>query len=152
MRLPSRHLWGFEFKSAVPYFVGAIPVIAYRLWATPDYVGAHMSADMYFLIGIVGGTVMRVLRPRKPSLIKTAPGHRILSVVSWLYARQTVARVFAPTIYDMQHEHIEALAEGQVWKARWVVLRGDWSVLSAMIAQAPLSLLKRLFELWKAAS
>ena len=60
--------------------------------------------------------------------------------------------MFLPSIHDMQHEHVEALAAGQIWKARWVLLRGYWSVSSAMVAQAPLSLLKQLVELWKAAS
>jgi hypothetical protein len=52
----------------------------------------------------------------------------------------------------MQHEHIDALAAGQPWKAQWVLLRGYGSVLEAMIAQAPVSALKLLFELWKTAS
>lgn len=148
-RKPNRQHWVAEFRGALPYFVGAIPVIAYRFWASPDY---HMSGDMLLLIGIVGGTVMRVLRPRTPSRIKIAPGHRVLHIVTFVYSRQTVARVFAPAIHDMQHEHIEALAAGQLWNARWVLLRGYLSVGSAMVAQAPLSLMKLLFELWKAAN
>jgi hypothetical protein len=63
-----------------------------------------------------------------------------------------VRRVFLPAIQDMQHEHIEALAAGDVWKSRWVLLRGYCSLASAAVAQAPVSILKRLIELWTAAS
>lgn len=84
--------------------------------------------------------------------ISVPPGWKLLRFVNWIYSATTVSRVFRPPILDMQHEHIEALATGQLWKARWVLLRGYWSVCSAMVAQAPLSLLKQLIELWKAAS
>lgn len=84
--------------------------------------------------------------------IATSPGWGVLHIISWVYSAKTVSQVFRPTINDMQFEHIQALAEGNPLKARWVLLRGYSSVWSAAVAQAPLSLMKRLYELWKAAS
>jgi hypothetical protein len=44
---------------------------------------------------------------------------------------------------------LEALAQGRDRLALWVVFRGYWSFWSAVIALAPLSLLRRLIDLWK---
>jgi len=53
---------------------------------------------------------------------------------------------------DSGHEHIEALAHLQLAKARWVLIRGYWSVGVAVVAQAPVSLMKLVVELWRAAN
>jgi hypothetical protein len=82
--------------------------------------------------------------------VSAPPGYRALRILEWVYSPKTVKRVFRPAVADMQHEHLEALASGKVWKARWVLLRGRCSLVSAAIAQAPFSLLKRLYEIWKA--
>lgn len=84
--------------------------------------------------------------------VSRAPGWTLLRLVSWICSPKTVKRVFLPAIRDMQYEHTEALAEGRLWKAQWVLVRGYCSVWSALVAQAPLSLAKRLYDLWRAAS
>lgn len=81
-----------------------------------------------------------------------APGFQLQRRLRWVYSEKTVKRVFLPPIRDMQREHIEALACGEIWHSRWVLVRGYWSVWSAVVMQTPLSAMKRLFELWKAAS
>lgn len=93
-----------------------------------------------------------VTSQRHRGTISLPPGWRLLRAAQWIYSNKTVEQVFLPTIRDMQHEHIEALGHGQQWKGRWVLVRGYWSLWSAALAQAPFSLLKRIVELWKAAS
>jgi hypothetical protein len=69
-----------------------------------------------------------------------------------VFSAKTVTQVFLPTIRDMQHEHVEALADSQQCKARWVLVRGYWSVGAAVIAQVPVSLIKLVVTLWRAAN
>lgn len=85
--------------------------------------------------------VPRVYRP---------PGFKLLALADFWFSRRTYTEILEPTLRDLQDEHIEALAVGRFGKARWVALRGYCSFWSAVIALAPVSLIKRLTELWKA--
>ncbi len=82
-------------------------------------------------------------------VILRPPGVKLLSVAEFLFSATTFREVLEPTLRDLQEEHIEALASGRVGKAGWVRLRGYFSFWSAVIALAPVSLIKRLTELWK---
>jgi hypothetical protein len=44
------------------------------------------------------------------------------------------------------------VTHGQKLKARWVLIRGYWSIGSAVLAQLPVSLIRLVVTLWKAAS
>ena len=113
---------------------------------------AWLSAVLGIIInaGIAQAVVRSLAKWRSRPRISAAPGYRALRMLEWVFTPKTVNRVFRPTVADMQHEHREALASGRVWKARWVLLRGRWSLVSAALAQAPFSVLKRLYEIWKA--
>ncbi|HYG60986.1 MAG TPA: hypothetical protein VEL74_00265 [Thermoanaerobaculia bacterium] len=50
----------------------------------------------------------------------------------------------------MQKEHFAALAAGRPWQAGMVLVRGYWSFWSAVVAQLPISLARRVYEVWKA--
>ncbi len=91
-------------------------------------------------------------RPRAgtPPKIHRSPGFKLLSAAEFLFSAKTYSEVLEPTLRDLRLEHIEALAAGRIGKARWVKLRGYFSFWSAIIALTPVSLLKRLTELWKA--
>jgi hypothetical protein len=81
--------------------------------------------------------------------IRRSPGHRLL-VVAELFGDKTYAEVLEPTIRDLQDEHEEALVSGSIHRARLVQVRGYGAFWSAVLAQASLSLVKRLADLWKA--
>lgn len=52
------------------------------------------------------------------------PGARLEQLVDFVCSRKTRDRVFLPIITDFRSEHFDALADGRVWKARWVRVRG----------------------------
>lgn len=83
--------------------------------------------------------------------IVAPPGRLLRRFAEFVFTKKTMREVFEPTLVDFEMEYLEALQDGNVWKIRWVRIRGYWSFWSAVVAQAPLSLLKRLFELWRAA-
>lgn len=96
------------------------------------------------------GLAKRILAHQR--LVKAAPGARFLSILEWWYSAKVVASVLRPALHDMQFEYFETLAEGRTRKAQWVLLRGYVSIISAAVAQLPLSAVKVLVKLWKAAS
>lgn len=86
-------------------------------------------------------------RPR----IHTPPGCTLHRIADFCFSKATVESVLGPTLRDLQYEYQEALSERRVWKARWVRCRGYWSFWSAVVAQLPVSVVKRIYELWRAA-
>ncbi|HUT50397.1 MAG TPA: hypothetical protein VM325_13740 [Alphaproteobacteria bacterium] len=86
-------------------------------------------------------------RNRRP--IHRPPGWRLHRLATFVYSPKTFDRVFVQTLRDMQDEHSEALSQGRLLKARWVVLRGYWSFWSTAAAQLPVSAAKKLYEIWK---
>lgn len=89
-----------------------------------------------------------MLRPR---VVKSPPGLKLRRIGDFFFSRATFEAVLEPTLADLEDEYQAALFEGRTWKARWVKIRGYWSFWAAMAAQAPLSMIKRLFEIWKVA-
>lgn len=84
--------------------------------------------------------------------IHDPPGFRLLAFAGFIFTTKIYSEVLEPTIRDLQDEHIAALAQGRIGKARWVKLRGYFSFWSAVIALVPGSLLKRLMKIWKVMS
>lgn len=82
--------------------------------------------------------------------IQTPPGLRLLALAEFLFSHRTFKMVLEPTLRHLYDEYCEALNARRPRKAAWVRIRGYWSFWSAVMAQLPISLLKRAFELWKA--
>lgn len=92
-----------------------------------------------------------MLRARSLPRIHTAPGWTLHRIADFCFSKATVESVLGPALLDLQYEYQEALSEGRIWKARWVRCRGYWSFWSAVVAQLPVSVVKRIYELWRAA-
>lgn len=84
--------------------------------------------------------------------ISRAPGWRLSRILSFVYSTKTFDRVFKQAIADMQQEHFDALAQGSTTKASWVVVRGYWSIGTAVVARLPVSLSRAIVELWRTTS
>jgi hypothetical protein len=82
---------------------------------------------------------LRLVRP---------PGYSLFRAAEFLCARRTVDLVFQPLLSDIEIEYFEALADGRRIKAIWVKLRGQWSLISAMLALLPKSLIRALLTLF----
>ncbi len=95
--------------------------------------------------------VRGLLMTREPKNLKIhrPPGFKLLYLAEFLFSRKSFTEVLEPTLRDLQEEHNEALANGRIGKARWVKHRGYFSFWSAVVALAPVSLVKRLTEIWK---
>jgi hypothetical protein len=60
---------------------------------------------------------------RRGQRIKTAPGLRLMSLVTFLYSSDDVERTFKPFISDWHKEFFEALATQRTWKSHWINIR-----------------------------
>jgi hypothetical protein len=89
------------------------------------------------------------VRSRQTRAVHAPPGHILLAFAEFFFAKQTVAEILGPAIYDMRGEHAEALAERRWWKAKWVRIRGTWSFLKATGLLNLLGLVKTVVKVWK---
>ena len=104
------------------------------------------------------GDPLATVQPNRPlprsigSRIARPPGVHLRAFADAVFSTKTRRLVFEPTLRDLYDEYCEALKEGRVWKARWTRARGYGSFWSAVLAQLPVSLLKKLLDIWKAIS
>ena len=91
--------------------------------------------------------LLRILFHRR--LIELPPGARLWSIAEFIYSKKTYETVFEPSLRDLQDEYYEALAQGRVWKAKWVRIRHYWAFVSAVVAQLWMSMMKKALELFK---
>jgi hypothetical protein len=92
---------------------------------------------------------MRNLFSREPRIYRS-PGWVLGRFAKTCFSKKTFIQVLEPTLSDMQLEYFEALAAGRRVKAFMVLVRGYWSFWSAAASQLPISLLRRVYEVWKA--
>ncbi len=59
-----------------------------------------------------------------PVTIHEAPGFKLRCLASWIFSQQTFENVFEEILTDLLLEYLEALNQGQVWRAHWVRTRG----------------------------
>lgn len=81
--------------------------------------------------------------------IKPAPGSFAMRIAEFCFSKKTFSEIFQPTITDMQKEYFDALQTQRKWKSKFVILRGHWSILSAMLAFIPLGIGKKILEIWR---
>jgi hypothetical protein len=86
---------------------------------------------------------------RDKKRIHRMPGYGLARISKLIYSKKTFEEVFEPAISDMQVEYLEAIEQGELHKAKWVVLRGRFSFWSTIISFLPVSLLRRCTEIWK---
>jgi hypothetical protein len=101
-------------------------------------------AGSFLAVSISAGNLAKVSRLSRP------PGWRLRRFAEFFFSKKTFTEILEPTLSDMQKEHFEALAADRPWKARMVLVRGHWSFWSAVVAQLPISLARRVYEVWKA--
>ena len=77
------------------------------------------------------------------------PGSSLIKIISFLFAKKTVDRIFESIIADMNVEYFDALDNGFEWKARWIHFRGVLTVFSKAITLLPMSLLDALIKINK---
>ena len=86
----------------------------------------------------------KVLRPLAP------PGWRLWRFAEVCFSKKTFGEVLEPALKAMQREYFDALAARRPLQARMVLVRGYWAFWSAVVAQLPISLARRIYEVWKA--
>lgn len=115
-------------------------------------IASGQIPDPVKYLATVGKEVLqeKPLAPTYVNRLTAPPGWRLRSFADSCFSKKTFTQVLEPALSDMQKEHFEALAAGRPWKARMVLVRGYWSFWSAVVAQLPISLARRVYEIWKA--
>lgn len=124
------------------------------------YAGAIMTALMLVAVAglvflIVAGAVRVKWGARLSSGVETrryavrAPGYRFHRLAEFLYCRRTMERVFDPMLADMLDEYLEALANGRLWKARWIRFRYYLDLGRVVGLKSIVDVVKEVVGLWK---
>jgi hypothetical protein len=85
-------------------------------------------------------------RVSKVSRIIRPPGSTLNRVAEFFFSPKTMEHVVTPIISDLQVEYCQALATDKKNKARWVRLKGYWSLFKAL---GLYSIVKMFFEMWR---
>jgi hypothetical protein len=85
------------------------------------------------------------------SKIVLPAGSKLHSFAGFVYSKKTLEMVFLPIISDMRQEYFEALSKNQIWKARWVRVRGTWSFFAAMGLDRAFAFVSFFMETWRSA-
>jgi len=84
--------------------------------------------------------------------VKAAPGWGLRRFAQLAFSTRTFKLVIEPCLSDLEVEYLDALANAQVWRARFVLARGYYSFWSAAFLQIPMSLLRLIVAMWRAVS
>lgn len=84
-----------------------------------------------------------------PPGIISPPGYKLLQVLKAVFPKRFYKGVLEQTVFDMQEEYNECLAEGDLKLAKWVRVRGYLSVGLAIFTAIPASLLGKFSALSK---
>lgn len=77
------------------------------------------------------------------------PGNRIIRMSEFLFSKKQFEALVLPIISDMREEYFEALSQNRIGKARWVRVRGTWSLFAAMGLDRVFSLVSLCVKVWK---
>ncbi|MGI9174451.1 MAG: hypothetical protein ACR2GR_03930 [Rhodothermales bacterium] len=78
--------------------------------------------------------------------VERVPGSRIISAFRFLLPKKTFDRVVEPTYADFWEEYVEALSQGQKWKAWWIHVRFYLILVLVLAQQAVSTSLYKVFE------
>jgi hypothetical protein len=123
------------------------------IWAIRFYFMRKIIGESSGLGADLFGGIFEVkprARRRNVPLVSRAPGWGLRRFADLCFSKKAFTQVLEPTLTDMQKEHFEALAANRPWQARMVLVRGYFSFWSAVAAQLPISLARRVYEVWKA--
>ncbi len=119
--------------------------------ASPDEIPRKLlKLAMYWML-VVGPLLSWILEALRRRRLPKPPGWRLADFSRFVFSRRTYTVVLEPTLRDLLDEYLAALAEGQPRKATWVRWRGYFAFWSAVVNQLPVSFLRLLVKLWKAA-
>lgn len=88
--------------------------------------------------------------PKKPEAeLLIPPGARLREWLGLVFSQRSCTRILDPVLADWQHEWLEAHKRGDLRLARWAQIRGIIALVSAVLMQLPLSVVRWLWEAWK---
>ncbi len=107
---------------------------------------AYLSAQEWGKVGLLTLVIFLSLAitARMQARVLIHPDGKHQRFAAAFFSQKTNKHVLEPVLRDLRDEYMEALAEGRLWKARWVRIRGTWSFWAAVVTQFPTSLLKWL--------
>lgn len=109
-----------------------------------------VAAVVYTTFSLILGPLLAFLvRLSKASRLSLAPCWSLRRFAEVCFSKKTFTQILEPALSDMEKEHNDALFAGRPWQARMALVRGYWAFWSAVIAQLPISLARRVYEVWK---
>jgi len=115
-----------------------------------DLAGAFAGAAVAPAVVVYEFVKLMTTRNRRRSAeyLVAPPGSFAKRVLSFIFSKKAFDKIFAQAINDMREEHAEALANGEVGKARWIVVRDHLWLGLTVAAYLSASVVKRVVGIW----
>lgn len=102
------------------------------------------------LVEAEGPPIEVALSSRNRVAIAAPPGHFLMRLVSLLSPKSVLRRMIEEPLADMRDEHYEALANGSAKQARWIVVRGYFSITRAVALHVGFwAIVGKVIEMWR---
>lgn len=107
----------------------------------------------YLSVAVVAGSYYLIFSPfrsRKLPLVARPPGWKLRHFAKLCFSKKTYTQVLEPALCDLEKEYFDALHACGPRQARMSLVRNYWAFWSAVVTQLPISLARRVYEVWKA--
>lgn len=111
---------------------------------------AARKYDVQSLIDECLDLITIIFAKLKGPVVYRPVGRRLRNFADFVYPPRTNELIFHPTLRDLEEEYCKALELGQTKKAVLVRWRGYLSFWIAVLNHLPLSIVKKVVEMWKA--
>ncbi|WP_254022309.1 hypothetical protein [Mesorhizobium escarrei] len=91
---------------------------------------------------------LRIASMKKRAIV-SAPASKVLALIKFLVPKKAFDRIFAQAVEDFREEYYLELAEGRVWRARWLHVGLYLTLLSTTALWLGTSAAKKAVNLWK---
>jgi len=158
--LKARIVYASQFLSIMAVVTAITSFLFLQVYSTKIFQGEF--SERWWLVvllgsftasGILGGVAAEILTRHlfyDIRHLERPPGFGLRYFAEFLCSCRTYEVVFEPPLRDMYDEYCDALREGRCWKAQWVRVRGYWSFWAAFLAQTPIFLVKKVYQIWRA--
>ncbi len=136
----------FFFVGLIWLTFGALRLVAEVVIGVVGMVAVILFLNVFYLISVTFEFLSQIPK----TLVELSYGWswRSFSRIFFISER-TWCEVLEPALTDMRKERFEAITAGSVWHSRVVLVRGCWSLVSAVLAQALASLARRVYGTWR---
>ncbi len=121
-------------------------VVFQHLFHIKKLSGERMKLHRELLQILLKNGTAKILSPKDKVKIHKPAGHCASLILSFLFSKKAFLENFAQTIADMRDEANEADALNQSWQRRWIIIRGNISLIISVVIYLKVQVIKKAWN------